>query len=434
MSSVLLCGFSHTGTAEDLVTVAEELLRRGHRVTVLAGEQAECAFSGTGVTFITIAEAALPLSRLLRPPFWQRVREVFAHVQTVYVEPAAAQWEAVHRVIEEARIDVVLTDGLFFGAAVLAYLPAGARPAVVDLGMFPFSVPDAAVPPYGFGIPPVDSLATRLQAFALEVAAAGPYLKLTRAFSTMVQQLTGVRATGDIRTAPTTADVWAQLTVERFEYPRATMPGNVRFLGALRPPAYGPPPEWWDPADRRPIVAVLTDTGADLDDLVVPALQAFDGEDVIVVICGATRAEVAARSGRPLRPSVHFESRMPWEYFRRERTVVVSTGDYVHTQYALRQGIPVVAAGTFGHQVETAARVAWAGVGVDLRTRRPDPVAIREAVECTRGDRSVLSALARLAAQLARHDAETALADLVDELVAARTPDRPAPVSAAAHT
>ena len=418
MSSILLCGFVSTGTAADLVMVAEVLIARGHRVSVVSGSAAEEAFANLDVQFTAVPESRLPESREGRPPFWQRVREVFDHVRIVYVEPAPQQWQVVQRVIAEAEVDLVMTDGLFFGASMLAYLPRSERPVVVDLGMFPLSAPDTTVPPYGFGIPPIDSLARRMQSFGLELAAAKPYLQLTRAFTTMVERLTGVRPTGDIRTASSSADVWAQLTVERFEYPRAQMPGNVRFLGALRPAPYGRAPAWWNPSDSRLVVAVLSDTEADVADLVLPTIRAFATEDVTVVICGASRSDVAARLDGPVPAVVHFEDRMPWEYFKRISTVAISTGDYIHTQYALMHGIPVIAAGTFGHQVETAARVGWAGVGIDLRTRRPDPDTIRTAVARIRADKSIHAALARIAAQIAGASTEAALADLVEELTA----------------
>ena len=101
-------------------------------------------------------------------------------------------------------------------------------------------------------------------------------------------------------------------------------------------------------------------------------------------------------------------------------TVVVSTGNYIHVQHALRRGIPVVAAGTYGNQLETAARIGWSGVGVDLRTRRPDPAAVRDAVERIRRDPLVCSAVARIASRIAATDAEAALADLVEQLAPAR--------------
>jgi UDP:flavonoid glycosyltransferase YjiC (YdhE family) len=429
MSSVLLCGFASTGTAEDLAPLAEVLLQRGHRVTVLAGEAARQAFAGLAATFVPADEPDLPVARLGRVPFLDRVSEVFEHVRTVYVDPAPQQWELVRRTIVSEAVDVVMTDGLFFGAALLAYLPRAERPAVVDLGMFPLSVADPTVPPYGFGIPPIESIGARLQSFGLELAAAVPYGKTTRAFSAVVERLTGVRPQGDIRSAVAVADVWAQLSVDRFEYPRVAMPANVRFMGALRPPARAQAPDWWDPTDRRPVVAVLTDTGADVADLVIPTVQAFEGQEVVVVISGATRDEVESRYEGTLSEAVHFETRMPWAYFTRVRTVVVSTGDYVHTQYALRRGIPVVAAGTYGHQLETAARVDWSGVGIDLGTRRPAPRAVREAVERIRESPTIHASLARIAAQLSGHDAEEALADLVDELTA-----DPVPVGRASGT
>jgi UDP:flavonoid glycosyltransferase YjiC (YdhE family) len=84
----------------------------------------------------------------------------------------------------------------------------------------------------------------------------------------------------------------------------------------------------------------------------------------------------------------------------------------------LRHGIPLVLAGTLETDVETAARVAWAGAGVDLRTSRPAPETLRAAVERIRNDASFRTAAARIAAQISTTDAEEAICDLVEEAAA----------------
>jgi UDP:flavonoid glycosyltransferase YjiC (YdhE family) len=137
-----------------------------------------------------------------------------------------------------------------------------------------------------------------------------------------------------------------------------------------------------------------------------------------VVIAGAPRAAVAAAYERPLPGGVHFEERPPWSRLIPQRSVVISDGDYLHTQHALRFGIPLVVAGTLETDVETAARVAWAGAGVDLRTRRPEPAAIRAAVDRIRGDDAYRTAAAKIAAQIATTDAEADLCALVERFAA----------------
>ncbi len=153
-------------------------------------------------------------------------------------------------------------------------------------------------------------------------------------------------------------------------------------------------------------------------DLALPAVLAFGGTDSTVLVAGATREALAALHPGPLPANVHFEDRMPWARLRARSTVVIDDGDYLHAQHALRRGIPLVVAGNLETEVETAARVAWSGAGLDLRTGRPSPEALRSAVARIRSDGAFLPAAARIAAQISSSDAEGAIADLVDELAA----------------
>ncbi|MFD1721192.1 glycosyltransferase [Amnibacterium endophyticum] len=255
---------------------------------------------------------------------------------------------------------------------------------------------------------------------ALELAAAPAYSALTRAYNRQIERTFGVRLRGDLRASPRHGDAWVQLTVPRFEYPRTALPRELRFIGPLRPPASDPVPEWWDPRREPPVVAVRADGATALRDLVLPTIRAFGGAEETVVIAGTARCEVEAVHDGPLPGNVHFEERMPWSRLIARRSVVVSDGDYLHSQHALRFGIPLVTAGTLETDVETAARVAWSGAGVNLRQRRPSPDDLREAVLRIREDDAYRLAAARIAAQIATTDAEGAICALVEEHAAAR--------------
>ena len=50
------------------------------------------------------------------------------------------------------------------------------------------------------------------------------------------------------------------------------------------------------------------------------------------------------------------------------------------SKQALAHGVPLVVAGDSEDKPEVAARVHWSGVGVDLRTGRPSPARVAEAV------------------------------------------------------
>lgn len=418
MTAVMLSALAGLGAAAHLVGVAEALRDRGHRVSVVTAEDGLVPYRRTGFTTYAVPEHPLPELRRTLPPLIARAQQLYTRVQRNVIEPTPHQWEVVRRVIAEDAIEVVVTDALFLGASMLAAAPRASRPAVVMLGCFPPWIPDPAVPPYGTGVAPSDSAGDRLRAAAFELLAAGPLARLSRSFNDEVQRTFGVRLRADLRTSPSHADVWAQLTVPRFEYPRTALPPNFRFVGPLHPPALEPVPEWWSPDEEPPVIAVRADSRDAVRDLVAPAVQAFGGTADTVIVAGRSRAETAAVLGEAMPGNVHFEERLPWSRLIPSRTVVVSDGDYLHAQHALRRGIPLVLAGTLETDVETAARAAWSGAGVDLRTGRPAPADLRAAVDRIRSDRSFGAAAARIAAQIAATDAERTICELVEEAAA----------------
>ena len=52
---------------------------------------------------------------------------------------------------------------------------------------------------------------------------------------------------------------------------------------------------------------------------------------------------------------------------------MVTNGGYGGVQIALSYGVPLVVAGTTEDKPEVAARVAWSGAGINLKTATPAP-------------------------------------------------------------
>jgi UDP:flavonoid glycosyltransferase YjiC (YdhE family) len=414
MASVLLAALAGMGAADHAVTLAERLRERGHRVSVLTAAGALEQYRSLGFEVHAVPEPPMPELKQTLPPVAQRAHQLYTRVQRNVIEPIPGQWAVVSRVLQDAAVDVVVTDGLFVGAAMMSALPRSQRPAVIMLGFHAPWIPDPIVPPYGMGFAPADDGANRIRAGAFELLASRAMAVLSRSFNAEIERTFGVHLRGDLRASPAFADVWAQLTVPRFEYPRTALPPNFRFVGPLHPTAVDPIPEWWDPIGEPPVIAVRSRGETALRDLVLPTLQAFGGTEDTVIVAGTDRGATARASPGPIPDNVHFEDALPWSRLIPKRTVVVSDGDYLHSQHALRQGIPLVLAGTLETDVETAARVAWAGAGVDLRTSRPSAAAIRSAVQRIRADASYRTAAARIAAQIAATDAEDSICDLVD--------------------
>ena len=96
----------------------------------------------------------------------------------------------------------------------------------------------------------------------------------------------------------------------------------------------------------------------------------------------------------------------------------VTIGGFGGTQFALSYGVPVVITGTMEDKPETAARVAWYGCGINLRTMRPSAERIRLAVRHLAEDDTYRSRARTLADQIARHDALPTIESELEAVVA----------------
>jgi len=214
-------------------------------------------------------------------------------------------------------------------------------------------------------------------------------------------------------------------TVPDFEYPRGDLPAHVRFVGAVHPRNaidFRPPP-WWQELDGdRPVVHVTQGTvdNADLSRLIEPTIEALASEPVTVVVttCGATL------SG-PVPANTHVADYLPHDVLLPRVDVIVTNGGYGAVQRAVACGVPVVVAGSTEDKPEVAARVAWSGAGINLRTGTPGPALVRAAVrEILDGDRYLRRARA-LETAFAQRDGIAEIAALLDEVIAERQPCPP---------
>ena len=80
-------------------------------------------------------------------------------------------------------------------------------------------------------------------------------------------------------------------------------------------------------------------------------------------------------------PNAVVERFVPYAALLPHVDVMVSNGGFGSVQLAIANGVPMVVAGTSEDKKEVTAHVGWSGTGINLRTDRPSPKAIAEAVE-----------------------------------------------------
>lgn len=105
---------------------------------------------------------------------------------------------------------------------------------------------------------------------------------------------------------------------------------------------------------------------ADLGRLLEPTIDALGGEDVIVV--ATTGGRELSQLKVPLPLNTYVAEYIPHDVLLPKVDVMVTNGGYGAVQRALSMGVPLAVAGNTEDKPEVAARVAWSGAGVNLKT------------------------------------------------------------------
>lgn len=416
------------GHAGPLRPVVAELVRRGHRVLVHTGRRWTPAFEALGADVLPWQEARDFDERDLTAAFPELPtdkgpRQVLSNLRHVFVGTAAGQALDLQAASRDGPVDVLLGDTTCFGAGLAAEL-TGTPWASISL--VPLTLPSRDLPPVGLGLSPGrgplgrarDAVLRGMAVVVLEAALRGPYRTARRSV--------GLPGLGPgAAHAPFSPSLVMATSVPELEHPRTDLPAHVHLVGRLDapPPAATGLPGWWDEVlvAERPVVHVTQGT---FDDdpraLLLPTLEALADEPVLVVAATGRRGRTTLPGPVPDNARVH-DLLSYAELLPRVR-VLVTNGGWGGVTAALAHGVPLVVAGGDLDKPEIAARVAWVGAGIDLRTGTPSVPAVRAAVRAVFSDPSYAAAAARVAAGFARHDAPSEVADLLERLARQRGP------------
>ncbi|WP_415830108.1 glycosyltransferase, partial [Kibdelosporangium persicum] len=133
-------------------------------------------------------------------------------------------------------------------------------------------------------------------------------------------------------------------------------------------------------------------------------------DDVLVVagLGGREVGDLRVPTNARVEPFIPFDALFPLV------DVVVTNGGYGGVQLALHHGVPLVVAGAGEDKPAVAARVADFGVGIDLRTGRPEAAAVRQAVRRVLDEPGFRRRARELSADYRAADPVGAILDIVD--------------------
>lgn len=425
MPSILIATMPIHGHVTPLLAVARHFAGRGDRVRFLTGARFADAVVATGAKHLPLpADIDFDDRQDWNETFPERaalrgVKAIAHDIDRIFVRPGPAQHDAVMAAHAAEQADVLLADPSFTGGAFLLGHPLGKRPPIVMCGICPLMISSRDTAPFGMGLTPLRGPLGRLRNAALTTLTDRVVLRdVHRLADELFRGLHGRAIPFGVLDWPRHADAIVQFSVPEFEYPRADAPATLHFTGPISASgSRAPLPPWWpELAGSRPVVHVTQGTigNADYDQLIAPALDGLAGEDVLVAIATGGRP---VESLPPLPANARAAEFLPYDQLLPKTAIFVTNGGYGGVQYALRYGVPIVAAGAHEDKPEVIARVAWSGVGRRLRTEHPTPAALRRAVLAVLADDRYRTAARRMSDHMAESRGVDRLAEIVDDLL-----------------
>lgn len=422
MYSFLLAGPPFYGHVTPMLTVAKELIERGHDVRYMTGRRFADAVSDTGATHIPLPEDSDFDDRTLAEegPRLSGLKEIRQDVIRACIDPARSQYDALRAEHAARPVDVVIADPTFFGAALFAAHPRSERPLIIGGGILPLMLSSSHAPPFGMGLTPTRKPWNKLRNIFFNTMVQKVGLRrVQREYGDIYAAIHGRRPEGFAFDWYETTDAVVQFTTPSFEYPRPDAQVDIHFAG---PPnrlsqAKAELPDWWgDLEGNRPVVVATQGTyrNVDLSEVIHPTITGLAKEDVLVVV--TTGGRPISNIGK-IPPNVRAAEFIPYHALLPYTDAYVTNGGYGGIHFAMQYGVPIVTAGDTEDKPESCARVDWTGVGINLRSGQPSADTMRRAIRRVLDEPQFRQASKQMSVEINTSPGTDAVVSVVDKLL-----------------
>lgn len=429
MARFLIGTVPAVGHVNPALPIVRKLVERGHQVWWYTGKAFQSKVETTGARYVPILTGfdssdlnSIPQSLLEQRQNLQGLAQLKFDLKHFFVGPAVGQVKDYTDILREFPADVLLSDFCFLGAS---WIHEKGGPPWAGFGISALAVSSRDTAPFGLGMRPDASTLGRVRNGCLNRVFQRVLFRDLTAYINTVRASIGLPPCQKGFFDAISPFLYLEGTVPAFEYPRNDLPPQVHFIGPslLDPPTDFIPPTWWeDLQGGRPVIHVSQGTvTTDPNNLIVPTLQALEKDDVLVV---------ATTGGQPIESiklvqyptNARIERFIPHYHLLPHVDVMVTNGGYNGVQAALANGVPLVAAGQTEDKPEVCTRIEWAGVGINLKTKTPTPTQIKDAVQKVLASPHYRQKAQLLKAEIARYDAPTLSATLLEQLAATKQP------------
>ncbi len=404
-----------------MLAVAEHLQRIGHDVTFTTSENFRSKVASAGIRFVPLTgKADYDYRHMYEVPGGEDLSDEDRKIHVFrerFAEVIPDQYQVIQQISRDTPPDLILVDTFFMGIFPMLLGPRENRPPVIGCGVNPMILSSADC---GMVVPPATTPEEKQQIVTENQV-------IQEKFQPVDERINAIMRSSGVRPMPhffvdsvyLLPDIFLQFAPEALEYPRSEMPETIRYIGPIVPsrPVKFEPPVWWQELDgSRPVVLVTQGTLAnhDFNEVIQPTLDGLAGEDVLVIVA-AGRSDTETLN---VPENARVASFIPFDKILPKVDVLVTNGGYGAVNHALSLGVPMVLSGTTEDKDMVSARVAWAGAGINLKTRHANPEEVRNAVRTILLNEQYRNAAKRLQEDCSRYDALAEITRTVDAMLA----------------
>jgi MGT family glycosyltransferase len=428
MARFLVCTIPVIGHVTPAIPIVERLVQNGHEVCWYTGIQFQSKVKATGAQFVRMQQAAdysdpaqISEESVVIRNRLTGIKQLQFDLKYVFIDSAVGQLADLTDILTWYQADVVLADSFFVGAS---WLHEKGGPVWAQLGVSILFAQSCDVPPVGLGWQPSQSSLGKWRDRALKRLLRSVVFREVRAYATAARAKVGLDAPMPLVFDLVSPYLYLASTVPSFEYPRSDLPPQVHFVGPAQPARSGvvEPLEILQNLPDRPIVHVTQGTiSNDPSQLLMPTFEALANENVAVIATTGNRS-LADLNLSALPSNARVEQFIAYPQLLPKVNVMITNGGFQGVQAALSHGIPLITAGQTEEKPEIGARVAWSGVGIDLKTQTPTPAKIRQAVREILSNPQYRDRAKVLQAEIVTYDFATRSVQLLEELARTQAP------------
>lgn len=326
----------------------------------------------------------------------------------------------MHAIYNSFKYDLIICDNTF---SVTPIIKKTLKIPVVAIGVMPLPAVSKDLGPYGLGTTPSSHLFSRnknnLMRFVFKNVLAK---KSIQSFNEILKSYyikPSNKPLLDILVKE--ADLFLQIGTESFEYKRSDLDSNIRFIGSFANSKNSPSNSnnWYDEKLMKYSKKILISQGTvekNLDNLIIPALEAFKESEYLLIVTTGHNQTMALREKYPY-DNIIIEDYIPNNEIMPLMDLYITNGGYGGVIQALNYKLPIVAAGVFEGKNEICTRIGYFKYGIDLKTETPTKENLRSAVIKILTDNQYITNVTRLAMEFNEIQSEVRSSTYISEML-----------------